>query len=74
MVQDIPGKRPAFLNSIFMAISFGIAASAAFFVGLLADSIGLENTYRFTAYLALGGIPFVFFLKIPKKISGQKVS
>ncbi|MBC8343156.1 MAG: MFS transporter [Bacteroidetes bacterium] len=66
MVQEIPGKRPAFLNSIFMTISFGIAALAAFFVGLLAENFGLETTYKFTAYIAMGGIPIVFFLKIPK--------
>jgi FSR family fosmidomycin resistance protein-like MFS transporter len=65
LVQDIPGKRPAFLNSIFMTISFGISALAALLVGVVADSYGLEATYRFTAYLALCGIPFVFFLKAP---------
>jgi hypothetical protein len=31
--------------------------------GSIGDWIGLENTYRLSAFLALGAIPFVLMLK-----------
>ena len=65
VVQDLQSKRPSFINGIYMTISFVVGASTILLVGILGDHIGLEKTYKLSAFLALGAIPFVFF--IPSK-------
>ncbi|MBC8490765.1 MAG: MFS transporter [Bacteroidetes bacterium] len=63
LVQDIGKEKPVFINSIFMTISFITASLSVVFAGLLGDWIGLENTYKLSAFLAVGAIPFVLMLK-----------
>ena len=63
IVNDIESDRPAFVNGIYMTISFTIGAIAIMFIGIISDRIGLENTFKISAILALGSIPFV--LKLP---------
>ncbi len=67
LVQDIGKEKPVFTNSIFMTISFMTSALSVFISGLLGDWIGLANTYKIAAVLALGAIPFVLMLKNVKK-------
>ncbi|MBI9038790.1 MAG: MFS transporter [Bacteroidales bacterium] len=66
LVQEISAERPAFINGIYMTINFVIGALTVYFVGFLSDIYGLTLTYKISAIVALGSIPFVFML--PKKI------
>ena len=63
MLQELNSDRPAFINSIFMSISFLLGALDTMLVGLMGDTIGLENTYRISAFLAVGAVPFILKLK-----------
>ncbi|MEA3495675.1 MAG: MFS transporter [Bacteroidota bacterium] len=63
LIQDLNADKPAFVNSIFMTISFGLSSVAVLLIGFLSDEIGLETTFKISAIIALTGIPFVFFLK-----------
>ena len=63
LVQDVGKNKPVFINSIYMTISFMTSALSVFFAGLMGDWIGLANTYKIAALLALGAIPFVLLLK-----------
>jgi len=63
LVQDKEKDKPVFANSIYMTISFITASLSVVLAGLLGDWIGLENTYKLSAFLALGAIPFVLMLK-----------
>lgn len=63
LVQDRAKERPAFMNGIFMSISFGTSALAVVLFGLIADRTGLEEAFKITAYIALGAIPFILFIK-----------
>ncbi len=65
LVQDTNTNRPAFINSIYMSISFGISSLMVLIVGILGDKIGLQLTYQICAALAFVSIPFIFIL--PKK-------
>jgi len=65
LVQDVASDRPAFVNGIYMMISFVVSAITAMIIGGLGDWIGLDNTYKLATGLALGGILFVVIL--PKK-------
>jgi len=67
-VQDIKTSKPAFLNSIYMTVTFGISSASVALVGLLMDIYGLEKTYLISALVALLGIPFVLFLKPLKSV------
>ena len=63
LVQDREKEKPVFANSIYMTISFVTASLSIFFAGVLGDWIGLESTYKLSAFIALGAIPFVMMLK-----------
>jgi MFS transporter, FSR family, fosmidomycin resistance protein len=65
LVQDMESDRPAFLNSIFMTISFLLGALGIMLVGALGDWLGLEMTYWISAVMAFGAVPFI--LKIKKQ-------
>jgi len=62
MVTEIRSEHPSFINSIYMTLSFGLGALISWLAGVVSDNIGLDETYRLTAYIALGGIPLVFLL------------
>ncbi|MCB2219207.1 MAG: MFS transporter [Bacteroidetes bacterium] len=66
LVQDREKEKRVFANSIYMTISFVTASISVVFAGLLGDWVGLENTYKVSAFLALGAIPFVLMLKTKK--------
>jgi len=63
LVQDRSKEFPVFMNSIYMTVSFVSSATAVFFAGAMGDWLGLEKTYLISSILALGGIPFVLWLK-----------
>jgi len=65
LVQETNTERPAFINSIYMLINFGISSLMVLIVGILGDRIGLQLTYQMCAVLASISIPFIFIL--PKK-------
>lgn len=66
LVQDREKHKPVFANSIYMTISFVTASIAVVMAGSLGDWMGLENTYKLSAFLALGAIPCVLLLKTKK--------
>jgi len=66
-VQDLKSERPAFLNGIYMTISFFFGAIAVMFVGFLGDLKGLLFTFEITAGIAVLSIPFAFLLFRKKK-------
>ncbi len=63
LVQDREKDKPMFANSIYMTISFVTASIAVVFAGFIGDWVGLEQTYKISAFLAVGAIPFVLMLK-----------
>lgn len=63
LMQEVGSKRPAFMNSIYMTVGFVSGAVAVVLVGALGDVIGLRTTFEITAYIGVGAIPFVFYLK-----------
>ena len=69
LVQDMKSDRPAFMNSIFMTISFLLTAVATMIVGLMGDYIGLERTFWISAFIGFGSLPFILKLKSKKEIT-----
>ncbi|MDD2198043.1 MAG: MFS transporter, partial [Bacteroidales bacterium] len=70
IVQEQSSSRPAFMNSIYMTISFVINALMVLFVGALSDRIGLNSTILVTSIMAFGSIGFVFLftdMKVAQK-------
>lgn len=67
LVHDIDSKRMSFINSIYMTLSFTLNAVMVLLVGFAADRIGLDLTYRISAFLAAGSIPFVLLLKSDRR-------
>ena len=52
LVQETNTRRPAFVNSIYMFISFGVSSLMVLFVGILGDNFGLEITFKVSAVFA----------------------
>jgi FSR family fosmidomycin resistance protein-like MFS transporter len=67
LVQDVGKEKPVFTNSIYMTISFITASLSVVISGLIGDWVGLEMTYKISAFLAIGAIPFVLMLKSARK-------
>lgn len=67
LIQDLPSGRPAFMNGIFMTISFSIGSVAVLLNGVLGDLVGLEMMYKISAVIAFGALPFVWWLPVSKK-------
>ncbi len=65
LVQETDTKRPAFVNSIYMFMSFGISSVMVLFVGMLGDHLGLELTYKICGGIAFLAAPFLLLL--PRK-------
>lgn len=63
LVQDKEKEKPVFANSIYMTISFMTAAISVVIAGMLGDWMGLEQTYKLSALIAFGAIPFILMLK-----------
>jgi MFS transporter, FSR family, fosmidomycin resistance protein len=73
IIQDFKSDRPAFLNSIYMTISFLFGALAMMLVGFIGDALGLFKAYQIIALFSLPAIPFAFALTIySEKKPGKK--
>ena len=67
LFQDLDSEHPAFVNSIYMTLNFSINSLVTLFIGILADLINLENTFRLSVIFSLFGIPLVLLLPKLKK-------
>ncbi|HUT63670.1 MAG TPA: MFS transporter, partial [Anaerolineae bacterium] len=67
LVQDIDSEHPSFVNGIYMMLTFSVGSLPVVLVGKLGDVVGLETTYKITAILAFGAIPFI--LRLSRHIS-----
>jgi len=63
MIHDLNTDRPAFMNGLFMTVSFAASSIVALLVGVAADRYGFVRTYQITAALSLCAIPLTFFIK-----------
>lgn len=67
LVQDTDSEHPAFVNGIFMTISFGVSSIMVLLIGFLGDGFGLIITYKVCAIISIASIPFILMLKNKKK-------
>lgn len=63
LVQERARARQAFVNGIFMSISFESSSLASLVIGGLSDWVGIEQAFRLAAYLAPLAIPFVLLIR-----------
>ena len=68
LIHDIKSDRPAFINGVYMMIGFIINAVAVMLIGIFADLVGFEITYKLSAILAFGAVPFVLMIPNDKVI------
>jgi FSR family fosmidomycin resistance protein-like MFS transporter len=62
-IHDINSRHMSFINGIYMTINFAVSSLIVLLVGYLSDTIGIELTFRISAWLAFGSIPFVLSIK-----------
>ena len=62
-VQDTNSSMPTFMNSIYMAINFGVSSIIVFAIGYLGDSIGLNETFVICNIMAVGTIMIALLFK-----------
>ena len=65
IVHEMDTEHTAFVNSIFMTINFVMSSLMLMLVGVSADLIGLDLTYKLSAGIAFIAIFFAF--RVPKK-------
>lgn len=68
LVQDQKSEHPAFLNGIYMTLTFISDSVAIVMVGWLGDLISLQTTYMITGSAAILGIPFILQLSTNKPV------
>jgi FSR family fosmidomycin resistance protein-like MFS transporter len=73
LVQDVKSDRPAFVNSIYMTVNFGLSSLAVFLLGYLSDIFGLVLTYKFAALMSFFAIPFTFWIKDSEKHNKSQI-
>ena len=59
--MDLLPDRIGLIGGLFYGLNFGLGGVAAAFLGVLADSYGVEAVYRMCAFLPLAGV-FAWFL------------
>jgi FSR family fosmidomycin resistance protein-like MFS transporter len=62
LVQNIESERPAFLNSLYMTVSFTISSVMTFLVGYVGDLTSLEKTFEFFTWLSFLSLPMILLL------------
>lgn len=62
-IHDIKSRHMSFINGIYMTINFAVSSLIVLLVGYLSDKIGIELTFRISALMAFGSIPFVISIK-----------
>jgi len=65
IIQELKTKHLAFVNGIYMTITFGFNSLMLLLVGILSDNFGMETTYIISGFVAALSIPFAFML--PKR-------
>ncbi len=65
IIQELKTKHLAFVNGIYMTITFGFNSLMLLLVGIFSDHFGMETTYIISGIVAALSIPFAFML--PKK-------
>jgi FSR family fosmidomycin resistance protein-like MFS transporter len=68
LVMDQATEHQSFTNSIFMTINFISASATSLIIGKMGDWIGLIETYKVSAFIALTAIPFVIALYRRRKM------
>ena len=68
--KSFPNNR-SLANGLYLAQFFGINAISSVFTGFLYDQFGGFNTFLWSGFISLVGIPFVFLL--PKKVEDQTI-
>ncbi len=63
LVLEQGSNQPAMMNAGFTTINFATNAISVLFTGILGDLIGLDMTLQISAFLAIGAIPSVYYLK-----------
>ena len=66
-VHDIKTKTPTFLNSIYMAVNFGVSSLIVYIAGVLGERIGLFKTFEISAAFTL--LSIITLLKLSKYLS-----
>lgn len=72
LVHDIDAKRMSFINGIYMTLNFILNSLTVVATGFAADRIGLDLTFRLSAFLALGAVIFAIFLKPADHSGGSR--
>jgi len=62
IVHELATERLAFVNGIFMTISFVLGSLMVLLVGITSDIFGINFTYKASAFVGLIAIVFVLFL------------
>ena len=62
VVHELETERLAFVNGIFMTISFVLGSLMVLLVGIASDVFGINFTYKASAFIGLIAIVFVLFL------------
>ncbi len=60
LVHERDSEHSSLVNGVYMTINFFISSLMVILVGLLSDKLGLDLTYKISAFLALGAVPFAF--------------
>ncbi len=63
LVQETNSEYPAFINGIYMTISFGVSSLMVLVIGFLSDTLGMEKAYLICTFASAGAIPFIMMLK-----------
>ncbi len=64
MVQSLSSEKPAFLNSMYMAVNFLFSSLALLLIGMLTDIFDMNIVYQ---YAPLAGIPAIIMILLYKK-------
>ena len=67
MVHDMNSHYPALANGMFMTLNFAMSSIVSLLIGFWGDTYGLHFTYKITAILTLGAIPFALMIKSETK-------
>lgn len=68
LVQDGTTSHPAFINGVYMTISFLATSLMVLLTGFLMDRTTFELTYWISSFMALGALPFILMLPKVEKL------
>lgn len=65
--MDLLPNRIGLIGGLFYGLNFGLSGIAAAFLGVMADSYGVEAVYRLCAFLPLAGLAVWFLPQIEER-------